>query len=230
MEFFRFPRTPHLVWFGEGPPRQDKLLSPHQAREFLSHEIVVEEKIDGANVGFSINNGTLRAQNRGSYLLPEHSHRQFKPLFGWLQRHRSSLTQALGADLILFGEWCYAIHTIHYTKLPDWFLGFDIYERSARRFWSTARRDRFLRGLGLAVVPRLGAGNFDVARLGELLDKSQLRDGPPEGAYLRRDEGKYLVSRAKLVRSEFTQAIGEHWSHRPLQANTLEKPRARFPT
>ena len=57
MEYFRFPRTPHLTWLGDGVPRGDKLLSPQEAEELLSHVVVVEEKVDGANIGISLSAG-----------------------------------------------------------------------------------------------------------------------------------------------------------------------------
>jgi hypothetical protein len=78
MVYFRFPRTPHLAWLGPGEPRRDKVLSPLEAQVLLSHQVIVEEKVDGANLGFSIDEaGDLRAQNRGAFLLPENSHPQF---------------------------------------------------------------------------------------------------------------------------------------------------------
>src|SRR5690606_34727110 len=52
--FFRFPRTAHLVWLGEGQPRDDKVLLPSDAEALLAGSVVVEEKIDGANIGFSV--------------------------------------------------------------------------------------------------------------------------------------------------------------------------------
>ncbi len=75
--------------------------------------------------------------------------------------------------------------------------------------------------LGLALVPRLGAGRFDLVNLRGFLEQSQLTDGPAEGLYVRRDEGDRLVARAKLVRSEFVSNIDEHWSKRALQTNAL---------
>lgn len=64
--FFRFPHTPHIAWLGEGMPRGDKLLSAAEVDELLSCQGVVEEKLDGANLGFSLApDGGLRAQNRG---------------------------------------------------------------------------------------------------------------------------------------------------------------------
>nr|MDT0252543.1 hypothetical protein [Endozoicomonas sp.] len=68
-DFFRFPQTPHIQWLGSGKPRGDKMLSATDAEELLQAELTVEEKIDGANVGFSVSTDEkLRAQNRGAWL------------------------------------------------------------------------------------------------------------------------------------------------------------------
>jgi RNA ligase-like protein len=227
MEFFRFPRTPHLVWLGKGKPRDDKVLPPGEVRDLLAHELLVEEKIDGANLGLSVDEqGALRAQNRGKYLSREHHHPQFKPLFRWLASRERRLAEALSSNLMLFGEWCYAVHSVRYTRLPDWFLVFDVYDRERGHFWSAAQRDALAVNLSLAVVPRLGRGVYDMGTLHALLGQSQVGDGPAEGLYLRRDAGDRLVARAKLVRSEFAQAIDQHWSKRTLQTNEL----ASFPS
>jgi ATP-dependent RNA circularization protein (DNA/RNA ligase family) len=68
--FFRFPTTPHLAWLAkDGMPRDDKVLSPTEAQALLSGDVVVEEKLDGANLGLSLSSdGTVLAQNRGQYL------------------------------------------------------------------------------------------------------------------------------------------------------------------
>lgn len=220
--FFRFPHTPHLAWFGDDPPRDDKVLSADEARELLAHEVLVEEKVDGANLGFSVDeHGALRAQNRGAYLALDSSHGQWRPLNRWIAPRVNEITDALFPDLTLFGEWCYAVHTIRYTKLPDWFLTFDVYDRARGEFWATHRRNALASKLGLAVVPALGSGSFDIARLRMLLGRSQLTDGPAEGLYLRAEVEGRLAARAKLVRREFVQALDPHWSRRPLQANAL---------
>lgn len=221
-DFFRFPHTPHLAWLGAGQPRDDKVLSPEEASAILTDEVLVEEKVDGANLGLSVDeDGEVRAQNRGTYLNLDAPHGQFKPLRRWIDARRHQIADALYPDLMLFGEWCYAVHSVQYLRLPDWFLAFDVYDRGVGEFWSAARRDALVGGLGLALVPRLGAGRFDLRGLTALLGRSQLSDGPAEGLYIRRDEGDRLVARAKLVRREFVQAIDEHWSRRALQTNTL---------
>lgn len=224
--FHRFPHTPHLAWLGPGRPRDDKVLAPEEVGRLLADEVVVEEKIDGANLGFSVDeDGALCAQNRGRYLPLEGGQGQWKPLARWLASRRHDLTEALFPHLMLFGEWCYAVHSVRYTRLTDWFLAFDVYDRARGEFWSADRRDALAAELRVAVVPRLAKGRFDLTRLEELLGRSAVTDGPAEGLYVRREESGRLVARAKLVRGEFVQAIGEHWSKRALEVNQLASAR-----
>ncbi|NJO12428.1 MAG: RNA ligase family protein [Gammaproteobacteria bacterium] len=221
-DFFRFPHTPHLAWLGQGKPRDDKVLEATEARAVLSTEVVVEEKVDGANLGFSLDeHGTLRGQNRGGYLDLDSPTGQWKPLKRWLSTRRHALAEALTPDLILFGEWCYAVHSVCYTRLPDWFLVFDVYDRARGEFWNVERRNELAHPLDLAVVPELGRGVFCIGGLKKLLGRSALTDGPAEGLYVRREQAGDLMPRAKLVRPEFVQNIEEHWSKRRIEANNV---------
>ena len=219
--FFKFPHTPHLIWLAKSPCREDKVLSPIEAREFLEGDITIEEKVDGGNIGFSLDeSGSLQVQNRGSYLT-RGSHPQFQPLWPWIDARRFALIDSLRPDLMLFGEWCFAVHSVPYNRLPDWFLGFDVYDRAEGRFWSVDRRDSWLANLGLATVPRLARGQFSLERLRSLIGTSTITEGPMEGIYLRHDRGDWLEDRAKIVRSDFVEGIGKHWSELPLEKNSL---------
>ena len=219
--FFKFPHTPHLLWLGRTLCREDKVLSPEEAIAFLDGVVTVEEKVDGANIGFSLDDrGELRAQSRGNYLA-RGSHPQFQPLWAWIETRRFELIEALQPGLMLFGEWCFALHSVPYNRLPDWFLGFDVYERAAARFWSSERRDRLLNNLGLAPVPRLAHEHLATKQLISLMGTSRQSDGPMEGLYLRRDRGDWLEQRAKIVRPEFVEQIGKHWSEEALVKNEL---------
>lgn len=221
-DFFRFPHTPHVAWLGPSQPRDDKLLGADEVADMLACEVVVEEKVDGANLGFSVSeDGDLRCQNRGSYLTAGSAHQQFKPLWSWLAIRRGDLIDALWPDLMLFGEWCYAVHSVPYDSLPDWFLGFDVYDREEGRFWDAARRNQLLRQLGLHPVPHLAHGHFNVSALTALLGTSRVGSGPMEGLVARSERGGWTVARGKLVRGEFTQAIDAHWSRGPLVQNRL---------
>ena len=230
--FFRFPHTPHLTWLGQAEPRDDKVLSPEEAADLLSGGVVLEEKVDGANLGFSLSaDGELRAQNRGQYLA-EPLGGQFARLPAWLALHGSGIGDALlehtDQPLMLFGEWCAARHSMDYTRLPDWFLLFDVLEAATGRFWSSTRRDALAARLNLSTTPQLARGRFKLSELTARLDTwpSRFRDGPLEGIVVRRESAQWCERRAKLVRSDFTQAIGEHWRHRRLEWNRLATPAA----
>lgn len=222
--FSKFPRTPHLVWFGELAPRGDKLMDPAKARTLLRRPASIEEKVDGANLGLSVGpGGRLRAQSRGHHL-EGGTAGQWKPLWRWLALRESRLVPALGSALIVFGEWCYAEHSVAYDALPDWLLVFDVYDRDHRRFWSRKRRDLLADRLGLAVVPLLDEGVFSAAALRKKLGQSRLGDVPAEGIYVRWDEGDWLLERAKVVRPGWVMASNEHWSSRRLKTNRLATP------
>lgn len=224
--FFRFPHTPHIAWQGDGLPRDDKLLSSADVSALLAGDVVVEEKLDGANLGLSVGpNGQLHAQNRGQYLATPYAG-QFRRLPEWLALHGSSLVDALGEHLIAFGEWCAARHSLDYTTLPDWWLWFDVYDRRAQRFWSTRRRNALAAKLGLAVAPCIKRGHQTVESLQAIVSTghSRYRDDGLEGIVVRREDADWLFSRGKLVHGRFVQSIEEHWRKRPIQWNQIADP------
>lgn len=223
-EFFRFPHTPHLAWLAEGAPRDDKVLSPREVKSLLSGEVVVEEKMDGANVGLSLEpDGSLRVQNRGQYLEEPYSG-QFSRMPDWLNQHRDSLCSKLTPELILFGEWCAARHSLNYVSLPDWFLIFDVYDRTTGRFWSSQRRNVLATSMGLTTVPQVLSGKVRVNDLIQLVEttSSRYRKGALEGIIIRRESLEWCEARAKLVRQDFTQSIDTHWRKRTLEWNRLK--------
>lgn len=222
-DFFRFPHTPHLAWLGQDAPRDDKVLSTAEARALLAGDVVVEEKLDGANLGFSLTpEGSLRAQNRGQYLTEPHAG-QFAWLPAWLDQHGDALRGVLTPDIIVFGEWCAARHSLDYVALPDWFLLFDVYDRSAGRFWCSSRRNALAALAGLATVPQVASGKHTVVALKQLVatSTSRYRHGPLEGVIIRQESAQWCEARAKIVRTDFTQAIETHWRKRAIEWNRV---------
>ena len=49
-DYFKFPSTKHIILPEEEKIRIDKAMSPDEIGEMLEHEIVIEEKVDGANI------------------------------------------------------------------------------------------------------------------------------------------------------------------------------------
>lgn len=160
-DLFKFPRTRHLFDAGgKGVSRDDLLLDQSDEKIFYSsrgrgeqHLVAVEEKVDGANLGISIGTDMRVSFQNRSHFINSKTHRQFNSLDSWLAQHSSGLYEALEPGRhVLFGEWLYAKHSIHYTKLPGYFLAFDIYDRTESRFLSRRERNRQLEGSGVPVV------------------------------------------------------------------------------
>ncbi len=69
-----------------------------------------------------------------NHIITSQTHEQFSKLDGWLEKHREDLESILDPNmngeerLILYGEWIYARHSIKYSKLPDYFIAYDIYD------------------------------------------------------------------------------------------------------
>lgn len=203
--------------------RDDKVMSESERDDFLRHPLVIEEKVDGANLGISFDSqGNIRVQNRGAYL-PLPATGQWKKLESWLAPRIDALFDHLADKRILFGEWCYAQHSVFYDRLPDWFLGFDLYDKQVGRFYSSERRDDCFSRLEIAAVPFLARGNFSLSEIQRWITKSKLGEQSAEGVYLRVDQGDWLVQRAKLVGAGFIQALEQHWSRSALRPNRLRQ-------
>lgn len=228
MSFFKFPRTPHIFTAQGVNVRDDKVLTKEEAVHFLSAPVVVEEKIDGANIGISFYDlSELKIQNRGNFIEPGFSD-QFEQLWTWAYNRMELLERHLEGRYILFGEWCYAKHSIHYTQLPDYFVGFDLFDKETGLFLSTKRRNEIFEKMQITEVPLIGQKQYTASELSGLLNTSvsAFYDGPPEGVYLRRENDEQLIGRAKLVNSDFIHHISEHWSKGALIKNELSNPTA----
>jgi hypothetical protein len=218
----KFPTTPHIAWLGPHSVRDDKVMTSKEVAAILASEVTLEEKIDGANLGISFDpRGEIHFQNRGNWLQGKFTG-QWERLRGWAAVHEHSLREHLPHGHVLFGEWCYARHSVRYDRLPDWFVAFDIYDSLEKRFWSTHRRNDLLKHIGIAPVPKLAHGRFCMEELMNMLDApSDFSSSLREGIYLRQENKDWLIHRAKLVRPEFVQHIGDHWSKSAIQVNAV---------
>lgn len=220
--FHKFPSTPYIE-FQKGTIRKEKVLTEKEIEMILSQRIYVEEKIDGANLGISFDcEGNLLLQNRGSYLYPP-LEGQWKLLDGWMKKYENRMFDVLADEYILFGEWCYATHSIYYDSLPDWFVGFDILEKKSNRFLNVPKRNLMMNQIGISTVPLLGKGAFTLEQLKKFFGKSRFGNEECEGIYLRQDGVDYLNYRAKIVRDDFRQNIDIHWSKKRMTYNKIEE-------
>ncbi|KAL1524949.1 hypothetical protein AB1Y20_019825 [Prymnesium parvum] len=226
---YKFPRTHHVLDAGgTGVSRDDLLLEGDDLAVFIGSgsEVIAEEKVDGANLGFSLTEDyRIQAQNR-SHFVCSATHSQFKGLDAWLEEHSWALCQILKPnDEILFGEWCFARHSVPYTRLPGYFIAFDIFSKSSRSFCSVDERNRRLDGFDIPIVPMIARGIFNCREdlLALLESRSAYYDGYVEGAYLRVDRGLSNAHRGKIVRPDFIQGITTHWQSHTLVKNSLSQ-------
>ena len=150
-EFVKYPRTPHL--FGSKGTDDDKHMGEAESHRFLSDEsLIVEEKLDGTNVGIHFTTeDDLVLQCRG-HLITEGMHPQYDLFKQWAAVKRPVLEERLMDRFILFGEWLYARHSIHYRSLPHYFFEFDIYDKEVEDFLSLERRIALLDGMNVPTV------------------------------------------------------------------------------
>lgn len=156
----KYPRTQHLQ--GSRLQAGDEDLSQIPFKEILGKNIVIEEKIDGANSAVSFDDEcNLLLQSRGHYLRGGYNERHYNLLKQWANLNIDLLYSALGDRYIMYGEWMYAKHTVFYDALPDYFMEFDIYDREKKVFLDTDSRRKITEPMGIiSSVPVLARGVF----------------------------------------------------------------------
>jgi hypothetical protein len=232
-DFTKYPRTPHL--FGSKGTDDDKHLGEVESNEFIADEsLIVEEKIDGTNVGihFSVD-GEMVLQCRG-HLITEGMHPQYDLFKQWTAVKRSVLEERIENRFIMFGEWVYARHSVLYRQLTHYFFEFDIYDKENEAFLDLEQRLNLLEGAGIETVPVVHSGSVKRAELKPLIGPSMFdsqfdnpttkrTDNLMEGLYLRTESDGVVTGRAKFVRPEFVEKIKQstHWQHQVMVPNEL---------
>ena len=232
-DFVKYPRTPHLS--GSKGTDDDKHLGPKESRGFIADpSLIVEEKLDGTNVGIHFTwSGRMVLQCRG-HEITEGMHPQYDLFKQWTAVKRPVLEAMLSSQFILYGEWLYAKHSVHYRRLPHYFFEFDIFDKDAGRFLSLEKRLAMLRSTGLTTVPVLHRGRASLEQLRSVIGPSAFEssfenpvtgrtDNLMEGLYCRTEAEGSVSGRAKMVRSEFVEKVkqSEHWQHQALVPNEL---------
>ena len=245
MKILKFPRTPHL----EGSCLQKGDDASYTSFGDLSDNLVVEEKLDGANSAISFDSeGLLLLQSRGHYLMGGPRERHFALFKTWANTHAPRFHAVLGARYVMYGEWLYAKHTVFYDKLPHYFMEFDVLDRDTGTFLATDARRDLLGGLPIMPVPVLHRGAVtSVAQADALvgpslykspdwrtaLDEAAKESGSrpdmvaaqtedseyAEGLYLKQENKGVVERRFKFVRAEFKQASASQSSSQRRSGN-----------
>lgn len=231
--FTKYPRTPHIF---NSKGIDDKYLNEKDSLAIINDDsLIIEEKLDGTNVGIHFEDNELILQCRG-HLITDGMHPQYDLFKQWTNVKRTVLEDRLKNRFILFGEWMYAKHSIFYNKLHHYFYEFDIYDKEADIFLTLKDRINLLKGTRVQTVPIVHCGKIDKKNIKKLIGPSSFEsvfDNPTtnrpddlmEGLYLRTEDGNKVTARAKYVRPEFVEKIkqSEHWQSKSIIQNQLAK-------
>ena len=200
-------RMPHLVP-GRGT-RDDLVLQPEQVVRLLAREVVVEEKLDGANVVVWREGHRIECALRAGPGAADRAG-QLGPLKAWAAERTENLRRLLADDLALYGEWLYLTHTVAYDRLPSYFIALDL-RRPDGSFLTVDERTATCEAAGVAVPPELWRGSARLGDIEGLLGMSRYGPAPAEGIVVRTVDGSEPRA-AKLWRPEFERISDDIWA------------------
>lgn len=204
--------------FSPGGTGDDRRLEDVKA--FLGRSVVLTEKMDGSNLCFTRENVFARSHSGA----PQH------PSFDMAKSLHANIRHALPDGISLFGEWCFAVHSIAYETLPGYFFLFGARDDVKDSWFSWDEVEMFAEDFGFQTVPVLGSEEFqDGRRLEKYV--TALASGPStfgpsrEGIVLRWADGfegiEFDQAVAKWVRSGHLNT-DDHWRHQAVTRQRLE--------
>jgi len=201
----KYPRTYHLP-FSPEVHSDDKVL--HDISFFINKEIIITEKADGGNT----------CLNKDGVFARSHAQPTDCPTFDYIKNvHYFSKKHLMNPDYKYYGENLFAIHSITYTNLKDYFYLFGVSD--TENFLSYFDMVKEATRMGFKSVPVVFRGTFtSEEELKNFLDKEIKKEsywgGPREGFVLRtpnsfpiEDFSKNVV---KYVREGHVQS-DKHW-------------------
>jgi len=174
--------------------------------------IIITEKMDGSNC--SLTNKKVAARN--GFDAPHIS-------FDYIKSMHSQVSEKIPEDIVVFGEWLYAKHSIHYKELSGYFQVFAVYQNGHWLSWNDV--EKISGEIGFPVVSHSLPVTFHDTR--ELIEyitqysENVIKNGG-EGTVTRIAGGfsDFKGSVAKYVRKNHVQT-SEHWSKQKLVRNKL---------
>lgn len=202
----KYPRSFHLPW-SPGGTRDDRRMESVDG--LCGVPIVITEKLDGSNLTLTREAVFARSHNGP----PTH------PSFAWAKALHARIRGQLAPGLSVFGEYCYAVHSIEYGELPAYLFLFGVREDDTDTWWEWDLVEAQAEALGLPVAPVLFRGTLADARMLEstaraLAAEPSALGGEREGVVVRAaraftgDEFPRLLG--KYVRAGHVQT-SEHW-------------------
>jgi hypothetical protein len=210
--YVKYGRTFHLPW-SPGAHDDDKTLK--DASQFEGKRVVITKKMDGENTSAYFD-GHVHARSIDSKGGEDRA---------WVKSFLvNNVCFNLPEGWRVCGENLWAEHSIHYDKLPSYFLGFSIWnERNVCLSWEDTKE--WFEMLGIKRVPILHDGAFDMQIIRDI--EKELDPTKDEGYVIRVADsfsyGQFKNSVAKFVRAGHVQTT-KHWrAGRSFTPNGLAK-------
>lgn len=201
-----YPRIPQLV--GGRGSSDDLVLGPTEVASLLAGPVLVEEKVDGANVMLWVEDDRVEVALRSGPGAMDRAG-QVGPLRAWSAQHDDVLRQVLADGTAAYAEWLLLTHSSSYDRLPSYVVVLDLW-RPGTGFLGVAIRDEVCAAAHLTVPPHMWtgvAGNVDAIE--RLAGPSAWGAGAAEGLVVRSLRDPAL--RAKLVPAGFRRVGDDQW-------------------
>lgn len=207
MTAIKYPRTYHLP-SSAGATSDDKVLNTIE--HFIGKQVVITEKMDGENT--TLYSGKYHARSIDS---------RYHTSRSWVAQFHSSIAHNIPTNWRVCGENVYAKHSLLYTNLPSYFLGFSIWdENNVCLDWNSTLE--YFTMLGITPVNTLYAGVFDNSVVDTLV--STIDTSITEGFVVRLAESfaydDFKMSVGKWVRANHVQT-DKHWRTSKIIENQL---------
>jgi len=151
----------------------------------LDQVVVVEEKLDGANVMVWFDNGAPQVGTRGGADTLDRSGERGR-LRAWAAANSERLRRALEEHFALYGEWLRVPHAIRYAELPGPLVGIDVLDRRNGQFLTPDKRDAILAAADIPKPPVRFRGRLkSVEEATEMLGASLFAAPAAEGLIIR---------------------------------------------
>lgn len=175
-------------------------------------ECWVQEKIDGANMGVSFNDGPILRNRehilrKGYSKIKTNAKKQFTSAWNWLHEHEKdirSIEKAWQSPVTIYGDWLIFQHSLFYDKLPDTFIAYDIWSVEDNKYLSPDIVAKLLVETNICfIAPEKVTFNS----IQEIIDyserESEYRTGLREGIVIKTVDGDFLKDTYKVVNQHF---------------------------
>jgi hypothetical protein len=210
----KYPRSMHFS-FSPGATKDDRIMTEKDLELLVGETLVYTEKLDGSNV--CLTEDVVYSRSHGGPA----SHKSFGPL----KKFHGNIKHEIPKGMSVFGEWCYAVHSIEYQMLQHHLSIFGVRDDSTGEWWDWNDVEDIAKFLRVPTVPVILTGAVaskeELQKNIEILTGLSSAYGPHrEGVVVRKydgvfDDGEKLYGLGKWVRANHVQT-SVHWRNQPV--------------